>query len=265
MEIIPELVRPRSPVGSGSHPVEIQPRQPVLPVFLCLFIMPNENPRLRVACFVDGFNLYHAIDELRDNRDRPLNFLKWVNLRSLAEKLIVPSKEVITDVYYFSAIADWLPEASARHGVYLKALESVNVHLRLGNFKRKHRKCKNCGDTWIGHEEKESDVNLALQMLNEAWIGSFDKAIVMTADTDIVPAIKMIRERFPEKNIVSAIPEKRFGNALELQQACTSAQRIKQQQIETSLFPASIQLADGTMLSRPPKYTPPMRNAGRRR
>ena len=40
----------------------------------------------RVACYVDGFNLYHAIDDLRKPH------LKWVNLWALAESLSALAK-----------------------------------------------------------------------------------------------------------------------------------------------------------------------------
>lgn len=220
--------------------------------------MTEEKKKLRVACFVDGFNLYHAIDELRDSRNKPMNYLKWVNLWALAEKLIRPTHEEVVAVSYFSARATWLPDSVARHDLYLAALQTAGVNLCMGNFKKKKRSCKNCGAKWDGHEEKESDVSLALALLNESWLDSFDKAIVMTADTDIVPVIKMVKSQFPGKTIVSAIPERRFGNALELRQNCDSAQRIKQQHIETSLFPERIQLDGGGEIVRPGKYAPPM-------
>ena len=54
----------------------------------------------RVFVYVDGFNLYHAIDDL--NQDH----LKWVNLWALSEKLIAQDgREQLVVVKYFSAFA----------------------------------------------------------------------------------------------------------------------------------------------------------------
>src|SRR5437762_3268270 len=53
----------------------------------------------RIAVYVDGFNLYHALKNLKKNH------LKWLNLRALAEKFINPREEAIEAVFYFSAIA----------------------------------------------------------------------------------------------------------------------------------------------------------------
>src|SRR5829696_9188995 len=42
------------------------------------------GPMSKVACYIDGFNLYHSIDELRKPH------LKWVNLWALAESFVRP-------------------------------------------------------------------------------------------------------------------------------------------------------------------------------
>lgn len=215
------------------------------------------NAKSRVACFVDGFNLYHAINELRDQRGKPLHHLKWVDLQRLTNLYIKQADEEVVAVYYFSAIAAWLPDASARHRNYIAALEHSACTIKLGNFKTKQRSCKNCGTCWDAHEEKETDVNLALELLQQGWLDSYDKAIIMTADTDIVPAIKMVRSQFPGKELVAAIPEKRYGHALALRHNCTQSLRIKQAQIAGCLFPDSITKPDGQVIIRPGKYTPP--------
>lgn len=42
-------------------------------------------------------------------------------------------------------------------------------------------------------EEKQSDVNLALQVYHDAITGQIDHAVIVTNDTDIAPALAMIR------------------------------------------------------------------------
>lgn len=41
-------------------------------------------------------------------------------------------------------------------------------------------------------EEKGSDVNLAVHLLNDAWKGLFDAAAVISNDTDLVTPIRMV-------------------------------------------------------------------------
>ena len=101
----------------------------------------------RTIAYVDGFNLYHAIDDLR----RPE--LKWLDLKALATSLARES-EVVVEVNYFSAYAAWRPQPYQRHIEYVKALEHVGVNCLMGHFKSKQRTCRSCGAIWIQHEEK---------------------------------------------------------------------------------------------------------------
>lgn len=85
----------------------------------------------RVICFVDGFNLYHAIHSLK----KP--YLKWIDLWQLASVFIRPKSQRLEAVYYFSAYADWLPDAKGRHLRYVKTLMIAGVKPVMGKFKNK--------------------------------------------------------------------------------------------------------------------------------
>lgn len=91
----------------------------------------------RVVSFIDGFNLYHAICELKQNH------LKWVNLRGLSEAFIKPSQEELCDVYFFTAYATWRELSHLRHLKYVQALEAVGVTTVLGHFKEKNAGVEN--------------------------------------------------------------------------------------------------------------------------
>jgi len=56
--------------------------------------------RERVACFVDGFNLYHAIVRLGAPH------LKWLDLSALMRRFIHPGSQEIDGIHYFSASAE---------------------------------------------------------------------------------------------------------------------------------------------------------------
>jgi hypothetical protein len=92
---------------------------------------------LRAALYVDGFNLYHAIDDLNDDR------LKWLSLHDLGQTIIRRKTETLGAILYFSAYAHFRsardPSVVARHRRYVAALESTGVEVLLGNFKRKER------------------------------------------------------------------------------------------------------------------------------
>src|SRR5262245_27349768 len=103
--------------------------------------------RQRAITFVDGFNLYHAIDKLKQQE------LKWLDLRALSRVFLNSNFEQLTKVFYFSAYANHMGKsARKRQAAYVRALELTAVQPILGHFKEKDRKCPDCKHKWIGHE-----------------------------------------------------------------------------------------------------------------
>lgn len=219
--------------------------------------MTDGSPKGRVACFVDGFNLYHAIDELRDeNNKATFNHLKWVNLWTLAEAFIKPESQAITAVYYCSAYATYRPGPYARHRRYTAALRSVGVTLVMGAFKEKWTECKECGHKWSGHTEKETDVNLALMVIREASRNSFDHAIIVTADSDQCPTLRHLKDGFPDVTVQVVTPPNGFDKANELR-SLAPAMKIKRKHLHNNLFPQIIDLPGVGQIVRPTEYDPP--------
>ena len=205
------------------------------------------SKKQRVACFIDGFNLYHAINSFRQP------YLKWLNLSKLMGQFIDPQEQEITAIYYFSAYAHWLVDAELRHKEYIKALKMVMVKPILGQFKEKQRNCRECNVSWIGHEEKETDVNIAIWMLNEAYKDTFDTAFLISRDSDLVPAVKMIKSNFPNKKIKIIAPSNN-KHSKDLAKAADYTSTISYNNIETSLLPDIISYKKITAIM-PIEYT----------
>lgn len=202
----------------------------------------------RVSAFIDGFNLYHALKALRDNR------LKWLDLHSLSNALVRPKSQQLTAVYYFSAYATWLPQQAQRHAAYVTALTARGVTPVMGNFKRKDRSCRSCGARWTGHEEKETDVNIALRLLSEAEDDTYDVALLVTRDSDIAPAVRMVRSRHPKREIIVVAPPQ-AGHSTELIQAATAKAKLTVDQVRRSLLPQVVRDVSGNVVAtRPIKY-----------
>jgi uncharacterized LabA/DUF88 family protein len=204
----------------------------------------------RVKCFIDGFNLYHAIADLKDNH------LKWVNLRKLAEAFIKPSQEVLESVFYFTAYPTWLEGPYRRHQIYVQAQEAMGVTPIIGHFKEKQKKCLKCKATWCAHEEKQSDVNFAIHLLHQAHINGFDKALLVTADSDLCPPIDLVLDTFPEKELIILTPPNRYEIAREIRSKVTTI-RIKQKHLKASLLPEYVHDGAGKQVCiRPVEYLP---------
>jgi len=205
----------------------------------------------RLALYVDGFNFYHAVNDLR----RPE--LKWVNLFRLAEELAKPSEKVVS-VVYFSAYATWLPDAYARHREYTSALQAAEVEVVMAHFKEKTVKCFQCQSKWKSREEKETDVHLALRFLADAEDNVFDRGMLLTADSDLVPVVRMVKGRHPKKNIAVAAPPKRHSNGRNLKQVADGYFQVGTKKLEAALFPELVYDSEGKVVARrPEEYAPP--------
>lgn len=200
-----------------------------------------------VCIYIDGFNLYHALVRFEDHK------LKWLDLRALSQRLISSKTEEVKGIFYFSAYAHWLPDKMARHRVYVKALEAVGVTCILGHFKNKDRKCNSCSATWIAHEEKETDVSIGISLLNDAYKGRYEKAYLVTRDSDLMPAVRMVRAEFPAKQIVAVAPPL-MGHSNDLIAVCHSKKKISPGQVKACLLPKKIRHSDGTLVVRPIEY-----------
>ena len=206
----------------------------------------------RVCRYFDGLNLYHAIKELH----RPQ--LKWVDLSALARSML-RGGEALASVKYFSAYATWLPGPYARHRHYVTALEATGTTPIMAHFKNKYRSCHRCGHSWRAHEEKETDVRLALAVLEDGYDDVYDRAIIVSADSDLVPVIEQARRRFVDKAYYVATPPGQFSAARGLTRACHGYFEISPARIAKYLLPERITLDDGTILAiRPPEYAPPV-------
>jgi len=206
----------------------------------------------RVVAFVDGFNLYHAIDDLGQEH------LKWVDLRTLALEFAPAPHDSLERVLYFTAYATWLKPAWARHRAYTSALRASGVEVMLSKFKKKQRRCALCQRYYRGHEEKETDVSIGVHLLDLAHRDEYDRALLVSGDSDLCPAVKLVRERYPEKEIVVLTPPGRRTTKGLADATGIRATRMKSLHVERSLLPETVFDADGNAVAvRPAKYDPP--------
>jgi len=196
----------------------------------------------KVIFFIDGFNLYHAIKDLRKDE------YKWLNLDKLAKSFIKRDEEIIR-VYYFTALASWNQSKVKKHKIYIRALETVNVKTIYGQFKRREKICPKCRKKYWTYEEKKTDVNIAIQLFKLSIENKFDKAFIISGDSDLIPSIRAVKESFPGKKIGAIVPIGR--SALDLKNNCDFHMKIKEKHLKTCVFPERIRLADSTVITCP--------------
>ncbi len=226
-----------------------------------------KSKKERVVVFIDGFNLYHAIA-----KNPSLKQFKWYNLRKLADQFIDPSKQCITEVFYFSAYCHWNNDKVARHKIYISFLKRFGVSTILGNFSQVEK-------TFLGKkmrilsinpfflkwlqflfpiriryqtfEEKQTDVNIAVKIVEYGFRDFYDHVFLISGDSDLVSAVKTIKKRFPEKLFTSILPPKSKGKII--QKVCDYATQITVEDLRNSQLPKQINTAQG-VLKKPKNY-----------
>lgn len=172
---------------------------------------PNKS---RVSFYVDGFNIYHR---LKDYQKRTGVCYNWLDYKSLCRSLLKETEE-LGDVYFFTAISNDFGEDSVRrHNQYITALEATGVKVIKGYFIKKETRCRVKDCHYSGYrmfedrEEKQTDVNISLQLLKDAILDRYDKCFLMSGDNDFAPVLRTLMELFPKKQAGLVTPPFKNG------------------------------------------------------
>ncbi len=174
--------------NKDSIPLRWKKLRPALSNGGLFFIMKQSYPTQRVIVYVDGFNFYYGI------KKKPWNKYYWLDIVKLFEQFMLPHQELVA-VKYFSARPLGDPDKSLRQNAFFQAnLENRKFKLILGKYLKKRLECFKCHNIINTYEEKESDVNLATQIVADAYQDNCDIVIIVSADSDMIPAIDLARE-----------------------------------------------------------------------
>ncbi len=198
----------------------------------------------RVVAYVDGFNLYNGLKAKHGKK------YLWLNLELLVARLLQPYQQ-LEQVRYFTASVRDDPAALHRQSQYLGALvnHAATVEVTMGRFQEKTARCRTCRSTWTTYEEKETDVNIAISLLEDGIYQRFDTALIISGDSDLCPPIRALRRVNPGVRVVSAFPPKRASD--ELRRTADAAFMIGDVHIRNSLLPPSVRAAGGLVFTRP--------------
>ena len=156
-----------------------------------------QSAPIRVGFYIDGLNVYHRIREY--HRATGIN-CRWLDYRGLCESLLHPDEKMAA-IYWFTALGGGADAAGKlRHKLYIEALESRGVCVVKGYFTKTQQRMAACPDSPGNDgmcqvalkEEKQTDVNIAVQMLADAFNSKFDKCFLMSGDNDFAPVLRQV-------------------------------------------------------------------------
>jgi len=206
----------------------------------------------RSIVYIDGFNLYYGAI-----RGGPH---KWLNLQDYFTR--VRQADVIQRIYYFTAMVNGLGHRY-RQEVYLRALETLPlVKVILGRYKLKQVECGVTQGHYNGRrmfqvpEEKRTDVNIAIQMLDDAYHDACDRLILVSGDSDLVPSINRIKVIFPQKQVYVYVPSRNptRGAAVELRSSADHAKDLPLSLLGPAQFPVRIPDGSGGVIQKPVEW-----------
>ena len=203
----------------------------------------------RVAVYIDGLNLYYGL------RDRGWRRYYWLDLQRMSESIMRPYQR-LQFIRYFTA--ELLPNGGAdarveRQDAYLQALSSLpKVDIQYGLHIPKSVTCPRCGEASLTYEEKMTDVNIAVALLEDANNDLFDTAILISADSDLTRPIEVVRQKFANKRVIVIFPPKRHSQ--HLSDVATRSFHIGRDLLRDSQLPDPVAKPDGYPVHKPARW-----------
>ncbi len=199
---------------------------------------------MKMSVYIDGFNLYYGA-----TRGTPY---KWLDPLKMC-KLLFPN-DTINKIKYFTArvsarAAD--PDQPIRQNTYFRALLTVpEIEIIEGRFLTKavmmplantapQRYAK-----VIKSEEKGSDVNLAVHLLNDAYRKDFELAIIVSNDSDLLEPLIMVKEHL---GLPVGILNPQKHPSFHLKQHAAFIKKLRTGVLRASQFPDQLIDANGTI------------------
>lgn len=207
--------------------------------------------------YIDGFNLYY-----RAVKNTPY---KWLNLRHMCEVLF-PEYQ-IDKIKYFTAPVSGKedPGKNERQQRYWRALRTIGCDVILGKFLThekymrlaedltqsviivKHQASMDLSHTVLVSktEEKGSDVNLAAHLLIDGYTKSYEAAIILTNDSDLLMPVQHVRDVLNLETAVINPDPNSTGKALA--KVATTVRQLRSGVLKTCQFPNVIHYSKGVI------------------
>jgi len=201
----------------------------------------------KVIFYFDGFNFYNGLKQIGWKK------YYWLDMVEFCSKLLKPNQELL-EVNYFSARPINRGKQDRQDLFFSANNQNPKFNLYLGKYLPKAIVCKSCGVTNNTFEEKQTDVHIAVKMIRDIILEKCDVTILISADSDIVPPIDLIREIKPVQKIIVGFPPDRFS--YDLKNKANAAIYLKnfESKFKSSMLPESIILPNGHTINRPPKW-----------
>lgn len=198
----------------------------------------------KLNLYIDGFNLYFGLKSFGSK-------YKWLDVAEIGKKLC-KSDQVLHEVKYFTAKIQGNDHAAIkRQEIYLEALQAIGVKVIFGKFLKKKTRCPKCKQTYFTFEEKESDVNLATELLVDAASNIADVYLLLSGDSDLILPMEKARDEY-KRVVVPVFPPNRHSS--EIKRRMGKFIPMSEALLRKSQLPSPVIKTDGYKLYRPKQW-----------
>jgi len=201
---------------------------------------------LRVITYIDGFNLYFGLKATGTRR------FYWLDVNQLSQRLLKPNQTLQAVKYFTSRISASPrdPGKDRRQSAYLEAIATLPLtSCYFGHYLEKDVHCPYCKKNWKRHEEKMTDVNIAVEMLTDAQQDLLDVALLLSADSDLSGPVERIKKLYPAKRVIAIFPPNRTSGRL--RSVAHASFQLGETLIRQSQLPNPVVKPDGFAIARP--------------
>ncbi len=166
----------------------------------------------KVIFYIDGFNFYYGLKRSA-TVDKKWGNGYWIDIVKLCEGFLAPG-ETLEKVVYFTA-SPLGTGKSRRQSAFLnanKVLGGERFEIVRGKYLEKHIECPYCHGDIPRPEEKKTDVNISVRMIKDCVHSSTDVVILVSADSDLIPPLELIKSDFPDIKIRVCFPPSNYSN-----------------------------------------------------
>ena len=207
----------------------------------------------RVVVYIDGFNLYHGI------KHSGMRKYLWLDIYLFSQNLLSLNNQRLEKVRYFTAPIFHErkdPDKKKRQQDFLEANRvRPEVEIAYGSHRRKSIFCRMCNSSFKKPEEKMTDVNIAVKLLEDAQDNLFDTAFLVTGDEDLSSAVESVTNRYAKKQVVMYFPPGRTPKTSRLNVVASHLRSINQSVLARSQLPNIVTTRTNKVLHRPPSWT----------
>ena len=198
---------------------------------------------MKINVYVDGFNLYYGAIKRTP--------YKWLDVLKMSQ-LLFPN-DTINKIKYFSARVSARPsdpDQPIRQSTYWRALQTIpNLSIVEGSFLVKPVMMPVANtipqryERVIKTEEKGSDVNLAVHLLNDAYKKDYELAVMVTNDSDLLEPMRIVKQ---ELNLPVGLVNPHKNPSFVLRQHANFIKQLRKGVLQASQFPATLTDTNGT-------------------